>query len=135
MNSSGTTIGKGISIRGEISGDEDFFFDGNLDGSITLKEKRLTVGPNARIQADIVTGDLVVFGRVEGTARVGSRAELKHSADFIGNLSAARLLIEDNAAIAGRVDLSGGVSEPKAPVAVDRLPIEEVAEAELSEAV
>jgi hypothetical protein len=95
MNSSGTVIGKGICIRGEVSGEEDFFLDGVLEGNITLTDKRLTVGANGVIHADIIAGDLVVFGRVEGSVKSSGRAELKHSAVFIGDIAAARLSIED----------------------------------------
>ena len=75
MNSSGTVIGKGICIRGEVSGEEDFFLDGVLEGNITLTGKRLTVGANGVIHADIVAGDLVVFGRVEGSVKASGRAD------------------------------------------------------------
>ncbi len=106
MNSSGTVIGKGICIRGEVSGQEDFFLDGVLEGNITLEGKRLTVGANGVVHADIITGDLVIFGRVEGSVKAAGRAELKHSAVFIGDISAGRLSIEDNATLQGYVDLS-----------------------------
>jgi len=77
MNSSGTVIGKGICIRGEVTGEEDFFLDGVLEGNITLTGKRLTVGANGVIHADIVAGDMVVFGRVEGSVKASGRAELR----------------------------------------------------------
>ena len=80
MNSSGTVIGKGICIRGEVTGEEDFYLDGVLEGNITLSGRRLTVGANGVLHADIVAGDLVVFGRVEGSVKAAGRAELKHSA-------------------------------------------------------
>jgi cytoskeletal protein CcmA (bactofilin family) len=112
-NSSGTVIGKGICIRGEVSGEEDFFLDGVLEGNITLTGKRLTVGANGVIHADIVAGDLVVFGRVEGSVKASGRAELKHSAVFVGDISATRLSIEDNATLQGYVDLSEGAHPPK----------------------
>jgi cytoskeletal protein CcmA (bactofilin family) len=119
MNSSGTVIGKGICIRGEVSGEEDFFLDGVLEGNITLTGKRLTVGANGVIHADIVAGDMVVFGRVEGSVKATGRAELKHSAVFIGDISAGRLSIEDNATLQGYVDLSEAAqtakAEPAAP--------------------
>jgi len=67
-----------------VTGEEDFFLDGVLEGNITLTGKRLTVGANGVIHADIVAGDLVVFGRVEGSVKASGRAELKHSAVFIG---------------------------------------------------
>lgn len=116
MNSNaGTVIGKGICIRGEVSGAEDFFLDGVVEGTILLENMRLTVGPNGLAQAEIITGDLVVFGRVEGSAKASSRTELKRSASFVGDLTAARLQIEDSATMQGYVDLSQpGAVEPVA---------------------
>jgi cytoskeletal protein CcmA (bactofilin family) len=60
-----------------------------------------------------VAGDLVVFGRVEGSVKASGRAELKHSAVFVGDISATRLSIEDNATLQGYVDLSEGAQPPK----------------------
>jgi cytoskeletal protein CcmA (bactofilin family) len=118
MNSAGTVIGKGICIRGEVSGDEDLFLDGVLEGNISLANKRLTVGANGVVHADIVAGDLIVFGRVEGSVKASGRAELKHSAVFIGDISAARLSIEDNATLQGYVDLGdSGQAGKKEPAA------------------
>jgi cytoskeletal protein CcmA (bactofilin family) len=113
MNSSGTVIGKGICIRGEVSGQDDFFLDGVLEGNITLTGKRLTVGANGVVHADIIAGDLVVFGRVEGSLKATGRAELKHSAVFIGDIAASRLSIEDNATLQGYVDLTEAVAPAK----------------------
>jgi cytoskeletal protein CcmA (bactofilin family) len=118
MNSNaGTVIGKGICIRGEISGAEDFFLDGVVEGNITLEAKRLTVGPNGLAQAEIVTGDLVVFGRVEGSVKASARTELKRTACFIGDLTASRLSIEDSASMQGYVDLTPEQVIPSKPVA------------------
>ena len=129
MNSSGTVIGKGICIRGEVSGEEDFFLDGVLEGNITLTGKRLTVGANGVIHADIVAGDLVVFGRVEGSVKASGRAELKHSAVFVGDISATRLSIEDNATLQGYVDLTEAAQPAKKePVAQKQPEPEEAAE-------
>jgi cytoskeletal protein CcmA (bactofilin family) len=129
MNNSGTVIGKGICIRGEVTGEEDFFLDGVLEGNITLTGKRLTVGPNGVIHADIVAGDLVVFGRVEGSVKASGRAELKHSAVFVGDITASRLSIEDNATLQGYVDLSEASQPPKKePVAQKEPEHEESAE-------
>jgi cytoskeletal protein CcmA (bactofilin family) len=106
MDGAGTVIGKGICIRGEVSGDEDLFLDGVLEGNISVANMRLTVGANGVVHADIVAGDLVVFGRVEGSVKASGRAELKHSAVLIGDVSAGRLLIEDNATLQGYVALN-----------------------------
>jgi cytoskeletal protein CcmA (bactofilin family) len=133
MNSSGTVIGKGICIRGEVSGEEDFFLDGVLEGNITLTGKRLTVGANGVIHADIVAGDLVVFGRVEGSVKATGRAELKHSAVFAGDITAARLSIEDNATLQGYVDLTEAAQTAKAEPVAHKQPVAEEDSAEYVE--
>ena len=102
-----THIGKSVTIHGELSGDEDLFIDGNLEGSIVLKESRLTVGPNAKIKADLTVRDLVVFGVVEGNVHATGRIELRQSARMSGDLFASRLSIEENSSVRGRVELTG----------------------------
>jgi cytoskeletal protein CcmA (bactofilin family) len=116
-----TVIGKSVTIRGELSGSEDLFMDGEIEGTITLIESRLTVGPNARIHADISVQDVIVFGRVEGNVRATGRLELRQSASVIGDIQAGRLSIEESATLRGRVELtdSGAVrTAPAAPAVV-----------------
>ena len=102
-----TLIGKSVSIRGELTGSEDLFMDGVLEGSVTLADSRLTVGPNARIEADLQVRDLIVFGLVNGNVQATGRIELRQSAVVNGDIIASRLSIEENASIKGRVELTG----------------------------
>ena len=92
--------------------------DGVVEGTITLPENRLTVGPNARVLADVEAREVVVFGLVEGNLRASGRIELRESAVVKGDIYAARLSIEENANMRGRVDLS----ETVAPAVTGRLP-------------
>ncbi len=100
-----TVIGKSVIIRGDLSGSEDLFMDGEIDGTITLTESRLTVGPNAKIRADINVQDVIVFGRIEGNVRASGRLELRQSAHIVGDIQAGRLSIEESATLSGRVEL------------------------------
>jgi len=101
-----TVIGKSVVIRGQVSGSEDMYMDGEVEGTILLHDSRLTVGPNARVKAEIHVRDAVVFGRIEGDVRASGRIEMRQSAAIIGNLFAARLSVEENAVIQGRVELN-----------------------------
>jgi cytoskeletal protein CcmA (bactofilin family) len=101
-----TVIGRSVTIRGELSGREDLYMDGVVEGTIALPESRLTVGPNARVMADIEARDVVVYGLVEGNIRAAGRIELRESAVVRGDIAAERLSIEENASIKGRVELS-----------------------------
>ena len=101
-----TAIGRSVTIRGELSGKEDLYLDGSVEGTISLPESRLTVGPNARVVADLNVQDVVIFGLVEGNIRAAGKVELRESAIVKGDLVTARLSIEENANIHGRVDLA-----------------------------
>jgi len=101
-----TVIGKSVTIRGELSGKEDLYMDGVVEGTVSLPESRLTVGPNARVMADLDAHDVVIYGLVEGNIRVSGRIELRESAVVKGDIVAERLSIEENASIKGKVELS-----------------------------
>jgi cytoskeletal protein CcmA (bactofilin family) len=101
-----TVIGKSVTIRGELSGKEDLYMDGVVEGTISLPESRLTVGPNARVLADMNARDVVIYGHVEGNIRATGRIELRESGVMKGDIVAERLSIEENASIKGKVELS-----------------------------
>jgi cytoskeletal protein CcmA (bactofilin family) len=118
-----TVIGKSVTIRGEVSGHEELYLDGVLEGTVSLPENRLTIGPNARITADLIAGDVVIYGLVEGNIRAAGRIELRDSAVVKGDIVAERLSIEENASMKGKVELSdvaarSGSRRPGADVAV-----------------
>ncbi len=100
-----TVIGRSVTIRGELSGKEDLFMDGVVEGTISLPESKLTVGPNARVLADVDARDVVVYGTVEGKIRASGRVELRASAVVHGDIFAARLSIEEGAGVTGRVEM------------------------------
>jgi cytoskeletal protein CcmA (bactofilin family) len=101
-----TVIGRSVTIHGELSGQEDLFLDGTVEGTVSLPENRLTIGPNARIKAEVDAGDVIIFGQVAGNIRAAGRIELRDSAIVHGDIIAERLSIEENATIKGRVELS-----------------------------
>jgi cytoskeletal protein CcmA (bactofilin family) len=100
-----TAIGKSVQIRGELHGSEDLMVDGMVDGTITLQESRLTIGPNAKVKANVAARDIVVMGSIEGNLQAGGRIELRAGCHVTGDLRAARLSIEENASFSGKVDL------------------------------
>jgi cytoskeletal protein CcmA (bactofilin family) len=110
QNEGSTVIGKSVVVRGELSGSEDLFIDGDLEGTIALTENRLTIGPNARVLADLNVRDLVVFGQLTGNVRASGRVELRQSALVKGDILSGRLSIEESAVLQGRVELVSSAS-------------------------
>ena len=103
----GTTasIGKSVQIRGEVKGSEDLIVDGLVEGTITLTESRLTVGAHANVKANVAARDVIVLGTLNGNVTADGRVELRSGSSLTGDIRAARLSIEENAAFSGKVDL------------------------------
>ena len=40
------TIGRAITIRGDVTGDEDLMIQGRVEGSVSLEQYAVTVGPS-----------------------------------------------------------------------------------------
>lgn len=104
---SAATIGKSVQIRGEVKGSEDLVVDGTIEGSITLTESRLTIGPNAHVQANVSARDVILLGALTGDITAGGRVELRAGSNLKGDIRAARISIEENAVLFGKVDLTG----------------------------
>jgi cytoskeletal protein CcmA (bactofilin family) len=100
-----TVIGKSVVIRGDLSGNEDLYMDGDIEGTITLTDSQLTIGPNARVHANVSVRDIVVFGRLTGNIQATGRVDLRQSAFVNGDVLAGRLSIEESAILKGRVEL------------------------------
>ncbi len=118
VDNSPARIGKTIVINGEVKGKEDLIVDGRVEGTVSLAENRLTIGPNANVAADIVARDVLVLGRVQGNVVASGRVELRAGCNLEGDIRALRLAVEDNAVFRGKVDLTQSVvKEPEGVIA------------------
>ncbi|HZE80426.1 MAG TPA: polymer-forming cytoskeletal protein [Candidatus Polarisedimenticolia bacterium] len=106
-------IGKSVQIKGELTGSEDLYLDGSIEGTIDLRDHSLIIGPNGKIKADITARDLVVHGKVEGSVTATGRVELRKSCTLIGDVSTQRIVIEDGAFFKGAIDIKEKDSRPE----------------------
>lgn len=98
-------IGKSVIIKGELSGSEDLYLDGEVEGSVELSGHNLTVGPNGHVRANINAKEVIVQGKVDGNISGSDRVELRKSAVLVGDISTQRIVIEDGAYFKGGIDI------------------------------
>jgi cytoskeletal protein CcmA (bactofilin family) len=98
-------IGKSVVIKGELSGSEDLYIDGQVEGKIELQSNSLTVGPNGQVRANVNAKSVVVQGKVDGSIRATDRTELRKTAIITGDIATQRISIEDGAYFKGKVDI------------------------------
>ncbi len=108
-------IGKSVVIKGDLSGSEDLYVDGQVEGTISLKTNSLTVGPNGQVKASVEAKIVVVQGKLEGNVQASERVELRKSAVVTGDVSTQRISIEEGAYLKGKVDIQGKADAKAAP--------------------
>ena len=115
-STSAARLGASLHVKGEITGSEDLHIDGTVEGSVNLEDRRLTVGATAKVTADVTAREVVVFGNVKGNLKAKDRIEIKKDGSVVGDLSTARIMIEDGAYFKGSIEINregAGGSEEK----------------------
>ncbi len=97
-------VSQGIKIKGEITGSEDLFIDGIVEGKVSFQSSVLTVGPNATVKADINAREIVVRGHVDGRLDGSDRVQIWSSARINGDIRANRVAIEEGAEVHGKME-------------------------------
>jgi cytoskeletal protein CcmA (bactofilin family) len=98
-------IGRSVTVKGELSGSEDLFIDGQVEGTIELRGNNLTIGPHGEVKANVNAKDVVVQGKLEGNIQASERAELKKSAVAVGDILTQRVAIEEGAYFKGKIEV------------------------------
>jgi cytoskeletal protein CcmA (bactofilin family) len=108
-------IGKSVLIKGELSGSEDLYLDGEVEGTIELEKNVLTIGPNSKVRANVHARDVIVHGKLDGNIIATGKVEMKRTALLVGDIKTQRITIEDGAFFKGSIDIQReGKGDPKA---------------------
>jgi len=97
-------ISQGIKIKGEVTGSEDLFVDGQVDGKLSLTNGSLTIGPNGNVKADVTAREVIVRGKIEGKVSGRDKVQLWSTGQVTGEVQTDRLAIEDGAMLRGKVE-------------------------------
>jgi cytoskeletal protein CcmA (bactofilin family) len=97
-------ISQGIKIKGEVTGSEDLFVDGQVDGKLNLTNGSLTIGPNGNVKADVTAREVIVRGKIEGKVSGRDKVQLWSTGQVTGEVTTDRLAIEDGAMLRGKVE-------------------------------
>jgi cytoskeletal protein CcmA (bactofilin family) len=116
------TIGPNVVIKGEIISREDLTIQGEVEGTIEIGDNRLTIALDGKVCADVTARELEVRGSMEGTIRASEKVYVRNSANVVGDIYAASIIVEDGAYIKGGIDLTKPVATSRSnrpgPIAV-----------------
>jgi cytoskeletal protein CcmA (bactofilin family) len=103
---SGGVVTSTLVIKGEITGREDLYIDGEVQGKIHLSDGRVTIGPHGNISADVDAREVIVRGKVKGSVRGRERVEVGRTGEIRGDISTIRIAIEEGAQIHSKVEIA-----------------------------
>ncbi len=98
-------LGAGLLIKGDVSGTDDLLIEGKIEGTIQMEGHKVTVGAGAKIVADILAGEILVYGEVKGNLHARDRIEIKQDGAVLGELTTSRIMIEDGAYFKGSIEI------------------------------
>src|SRR4051794_13207510 len=102
VNDFPTTLGPDATFKGELSFEKGLRLQGRLEGKINTPG-RLHISREAKMQADVDAGSIVVEGDVKGNLTASDRIELKQSARYEGDLQTSKLVVDEGAVFSGHV--------------------------------
>jgi cytoskeletal protein CcmA (bactofilin family) len=97
-----TILGPDATFKGELSFEKGLRLQGRLEGKINTPG-RLHISREAKMQADVEAGSIVVEGDVKGNLTASDRIELKQSARYEGDLQTSKLVVDEGAVFSGHV--------------------------------
>ena len=97
-----TILGPDANFKGEMSFEKGLRLMGRFEGKMNTPG-RLHIAKEARMQADVDCGALIVEGDVKGNLSANDRIELKSTARYEGDLRASKLTVDEGAVFNGHV--------------------------------
>ena len=110
-----------ISIRGDVSGEEDLIVQGRVEGTVTLKQNNVIVGKEGRIKANVHARVIEIEGQVEGDLHGDEQVVVRRSGNIRGNVVAPRVTLEDGCKFKGSIDMDLSQAAPKIDKKPDKL--------------
>jgi cytoskeletal protein CcmA (bactofilin family) len=98
-------IGASIHIDGDVRGEEDLLIEGEVNGTVQLKNNSLTIGPQGKVRADVYAHSVYVDGYLEGDLYGSERVHIRKSAQVRGNVTSPRVSLEDGAKFKGSIEM------------------------------
>lgn len=117
------TVGSSVLIKGVLTASEDLTVDGQLEGRIDLPEHTLTIGPNAKVTADIVAKVVTVFGTMSGKITANGMLDIRRGASVEGEVTCTRISIQDGASFTGKVAMGKHATSAAKSAEASKLPV------------
>jgi cytoskeletal protein CcmA (bactofilin family) len=98
--------GNKVIVEGHIRSQEDLIIEGEVEGTIEMMEHRLTIAVNGKVRANVKAREIEVLGSMQGKIEAVEKVYIRKSAQLIGDIHSAAIIIEEGGYIKGSIELS-----------------------------
>lgn len=104
-------IGRSIQINGDLRGGEDLRIEGDVSGTVELRNNALTIGKEGKVKADVYAKSIAVDGETKGDLYATERVVIHVNARVQGNIIAPKVGIEEGAHFKGSIEMDPAAVE------------------------
>jgi len=90
-------IGRSIQINGDLRGNEDLRIEGDVSGTVELRNSALTIGKEGKVKADVYAKAIAVDGETKGDLYATERVSVHVNARVQGNIISPRVMLVSGA--------------------------------------
>lgn len=107
-----TVLAEDIDFTGELKFSKSLMIKGKFDGKINA-DGHLFVGQNAYVKAEIKTGKLTCYGKIDGPVFAKERVELSKESILNGDVTTPDIIIESGCKFNGRCIMDEKHQQPQ----------------------
>ena len=101
-----TVVGPSVKIQGDLNSEGNIKIEGQVTGKVKTSQS-VFVMPGAIIAADVLAGNAIVGGDIQGNLKVTGHLSLQSTAKIAGDISCQVLRVEDGALFTGKCSMNG----------------------------
>jgi cytoskeletal protein CcmA (bactofilin family) len=95
-------LGRGLALRGEITGEGDFHIYGRFEGEIDVSG-HVVVSEAAQVDANINAASIVIAGKVRGNLSASTHLEILPTGVLTGTLKAGSFSAAEGSSVKGEI--------------------------------
>lgn len=96
-----TVVGPSVKIQGDLNSEGNVRIEGQVTGKVKTSQS-VYVGEGARIAADVLAGNAIIGGEVQGNLKIAGHLILLATANITGDVNCSILRVEDGAQFTGK---------------------------------
>ena len=118
-HSDANVLGRGVRVRGRVSGDGDLRIEGDVEGDVRVSGA-FELADGGSVNGDVFAKSVAIDGALTGQVQAEGPVLIRASARVTGNMNGSEVALEEGAAFSGRIeaefelpdDLAGGGAAP-----------------------